>query len=336
MTSYRKNVLVGVTVLGGLLALAFMVLKFSDRPARLFAPDRFKVVFTSDRSDGISEGSPVLYRGVEVGRVSGARIADDGQRVIMDVELNLHPPLPSNVRGSIKVQNLIGSGAAISLEPATDLPVGVIKAGMEFTATFAGLDLLPPQFTLLSESLRQTIDEIRKTNLIGNLSGTIASVGKTAEQAGVAIGELEHLLGDEKVRSDLKSAVANLNDTTASAKRIGAKLETFGENVNKLSADASETVVQAKATIVKAETHMDDLSKRLAGRIEQIAKVLEDVHSITTKIDEGNGTAGQLVNDTRLYEALVDSTRELNLTIKDMKRLVEQWEQEGVTLKLGK
>ena len=33
---------------------------------------------------------------------------------------------------------------------------------------------------------------------------------------------------------------------------------------------------------------------------------------------------------------LVLTTQELNATVKDLKRLVEQWEQEGVSLKVGK
>ena len=41
-----------------------------------------------------------------------------------------------------------------------------------------------------------------------------------------------------------------------------------------------------------------------------------------------------LVNDPKLYQSLVDNSRELNATILDLKRLVEQWEQEGVSFKL--
>jgi len=336
MSSYRKNVLVGVTVLGGLLALAFMILKFSDRPARLFAPARLNVRFTSDRSDGISEGSPVLYRGVEVGRVSGVRIDDNGQQVLMAVEINRTPPLPRNVRGLIKVQNLIGSGAAITLEVTSEASTEIIREGDQFTATFIGLDLLPPQMVALADALRATADEIRKTNLIGNLAGTIANVGETAKKAGVALDSLQEVVGDQAVRDNLKTAVANLTDTTSSAKRVGEKLETFGDDLNKLTSQASDTLTVARTTITKADTHLDNISKQLAGRMEQTAKVLEDIRSITSKIDAGTGTAGQLVNDPRLYEGLVDSTRELSLTIKDLKRLVEQWEQEGVTLKFGK
>jgi DNA-binding Lrp family transcriptional regulator len=40
------------------------------------------------------------------------------------------------------------------------------------------------------------------------------------------------------------------------------------------------------------------------------------------------------VNDPRLYESLVETAKELNATVSDLRRLVNQWEQEGVSLKL--
>ena len=36
------------------------------------------------------------------------------------------------------------------------------------------------------------------------------------------------------------------------------------------------------------------------------------------------------MNDPKLYETLVDTSQELNATIKDLKRLVQQWEQESI------
>jgi phospholipid/cholesterol/gamma-HCH transport system substrate-binding protein len=98
--------------------------------------------------------------------------------------------------------------------------------------------------------------------------------------------------------------------------------------VDKLTTDAS-------LTLTRTGTRVDELSKELGGRLEQLAVVLDRFQSVAGKIDKGEGTAGKLINDAKLYESLVDTSQELNLTIKDLRRLVEQWEQEGVTLKLG-
>ena len=65
-----------------------------------------------------------------------------------------------------------------------------------------------------------------------------------------------------------------------------------------------------------------------------MSKLLDQANVITAKINDGQGTAGKLVNDPKLYEGLVDTTTQLNATVKDLQRLIQQWEQEGVALKL--
>jgi hypothetical protein len=62
--------------------------------------------------------------------------------------------------------------------------------------------------------------------------------------------------------------------------------------------------------------------------------LLASVQDITEKLNKGQGTAGQLLNDPRLYQALVDSAKQLSLTVGELRLLVEQWQQEGVGFKL--
>jgi phospholipid/cholesterol/gamma-HCH transport system substrate-binding protein len=91
-----------------------------------------------------------------------------------------------------------------------------------------------------------------------------------------------------------------------------------------------------RTTVKTANTNIESVGKQLGDRLEQISRTLDHFQSIAGKIDNGQGTAGQLVNDPKLYQALVDSAMQLNQTIADLSRLVEQWEQEGMSLKLAK
>jgi hypothetical protein len=61
---------------------------------------------------------------------------------------------------------------------------------------------------------------------------------------------------------------------------------------------------------------------------------MKQVSSTLEKIERGDGTAGALLTDRRLYEGLVDTTRELQIAIRDLQRLIRQWEQEGVPMRL--
>src|SRR5262245_25273020 len=102
MSPYRRNILVGGTVLVALITLGWMILKFGDRTVRMCATPTMPVTFTGDRADGLGEGSNITYDGVIVGRVKNVKRQEGSiQGVVISAELDIKPPLPSNVRGDI-------------------------------------------------------------------------------------------------------------------------------------------------------------------------------------------------------------------------------------------
>jgi len=104
--------------------------------------------------------------------------------------------------------------------------------------------------------------------------------------------------------------------------------------LQKVSDEAAGTLADAHATVRSAQADVEHLSRQIDDRMLQISKALTSFQAITDKLNTGQGTAGLLISDPKLYQSLADNSRELNLTIADLRRLVEQWEQEGVTLKL--
>ncbi len=329
MASYRKNIMVGITVLGGLIILGWMILQFGAAPAALFAKPRMPVRFVAQQANGIDEGSVVLYRGVSVGSVTSVRRAPDEVHIWIDAQVDRDPPLPGNVTGEIRSVGLVGGGAAIDLVVNGPSPQGHLEPNQQLTARFVGLDLLPPEFAELANEVSKTAKQLRESNVIADLDKTINTTRLQVEKAGKLFDDLQSLVGDPKLRSDLHQSLDNIRQTTESANRLSHKLETVADQ-------ASDTVKSANATVQATHQHIDDLAKQMTGRLEQASKILENFQSISAKIDRGQGTAGLLVNDPKLYSALVDTVRNLNLTVRDLQRIAEQWEHEGVTLKLGK
>ncbi|HEY8666459.1 MAG TPA: MlaD family protein [Tepidisphaeraceae bacterium] len=342
MASYRRNILIGITVLGALIILGWMILKFGGKAAYLVAKARIPVTFVSDRSDGLDEGSAVLYRGVKVGLISRIRRAEDNEGVFIEASVDEEPPLPGNVQGVIRQAGLVGSGASMSIEvvkpgaTTRPKPSGRLQKHQQIPAHFAGLDLLPPEFATLAEELRKTSEQFRTSNLVSDLDKAVLSTQAQLEKAGKLMDSLHEVVADKDLRSNLQQSLANLKTATENASRITAKLDTFTDKLDGVTVQVNTTFKSAQTTIDKTQGHIDELSKQLSARLEQVSKILDSFQSISTKIDKGTGTAGQLVNDPKLYESLVDTSRELNATVSDIKRLVEQWEQEGVSFKLNK
>jgi phospholipid/cholesterol/gamma-HCH transport system substrate-binding protein len=322
MSPYRRNILVGATVLGALITLGWMILKFGDRPARIFATPSQPISFTTDRADGLGEGSNITYRGVIVGRVKQVLRTPDGKEVIIEGEVDRDPPLPENLEGAIRQVSQLGGTSNIHLLLVGKELKGKLAPGAKLPAHYEGLSLFPPEFNELAVELTSTVRSFREQKLLENVNAQVTKAGQLMESA-------NSLIADPKLREDLKATMASLRQTSETIQQVAPKLD-------KIADDASSTMADVRTTVKTANTNIDSIGKQLTSRIEQLSKTLDHFQSISAKIDNGNGTAGQLINDPKLYQALVDSAMQLNQTIADLNRLVEQWEQEGISFKLGK
>src|SRR5947207_7992687 len=180
MSPYRRNVLVGITVLGAMAILAWMILQFGGRVIGPFTTAKMRIGFASDRADGLSDGSAVVYHGVNVGQITEVRLDPDQRHVHIFADVLTKPPLPANLEASIKTSGLIGTGAQLILDtPAGEAPKGVLAKGQELTARFVGLaDFIPPEFTKLAEDLRKTSAKFRESHFIDDLDEQIKHVGR--------------------------------------------------------------------------------------------------------------------------------------------------------------
>ena len=331
MTAYRRNILVGSTVLLGLLILAWMIIQFGEAIASPFGDRTLAVTFISDRADGVAPGSPIVYRGLNVGRVSDVSLSEDGEKVMIGARINVGRPIPKNVTATIRLTSLVGSGSAIMLETGGLPPEGQIGAGEKIDATFVGLDLIPPAFAQLSEQLSVAAKNFNDLKVLQNVNARVTQVGK-------AVDRFNTLIGDEKMTGDVRAALANARETTDRVKaivaRVDGRLDPILNDAGKAASSARDTAGSAKELVDSAQTTLRTTSDNLNQRLAQASAALSSIESILTKVDRGTGTAGKLVNDPKAYQALTDSLQLLSATIADTKRLVEQWEQEGVSFKL--
>jgi phospholipid/cholesterol/gamma-HCH transport system substrate-binding protein len=129
----------------------------------------------------------------------------------------------------------------------------------------------------------------------------------------VLLNSAQQVIGSDKTREDIQAAIDNIRTTSAATTRISSKLDSLTDSLQEDS---------------------ESLNKQLGDRLTQINAVLTNLQNITSKVDQGQGTAGMMVNDPRLYEAMVDSLHQLDATVTDLHRLVDQWEQEGLSLKV--
>jgi phospholipid/cholesterol/gamma-HCH transport system substrate-binding protein len=321
MSPYRRNLLVGVTVLTALVVLGWMMLRFGAWLAWPFAPQYVDVHLRSERADGLFDGSAVYFRGVQVGRVKRIyRPAESPLTVMIDAEVDHTPPIPRNVRGIISTTNLIGGGAGLNLELIGEKPEGEITPGTLLEAEYVGSTILPPEFADLARELRAVAQHFRESNLVAHLDEEVRRIGEV-------VSSIQQIVDDPKMREDLRASLGNIRTMTEKADRIAGRLEGLTE-------EASQTLTQARGTIGKTETEVLSVARNMNDQLTQLGKLIDQFQQISQKVEKGQGTAGALVNDPRLYETMVDTARQMQMTVADLRRLIQQWEEEGVSLKL--
>src|SRR5579864_8953990 len=218
MSARQRNLIVGIVVLIGLGIVVWMVLLFAGRLATLVAAPGVPITFVTERADGVSDGSGIDYLGVNVGRVLTLHRGSDNKTVVIEAQVNKQPPLPANVRGLIKLNSAFGGVAIISLELTDPTPTGTLAAGTQLQADYEGSSLLPKSVTDLAES-------IRRQDLIKHIDEMVVSLHDQTERAGQMIQSVQQIVGDQKLRDDLRTSLANIRTATQTADRVATNME---------------------------------------------------------------------------------------------------------------
>ncbi|MHC4983403.1 MAG: MlaD family protein [Planctomycetota bacterium] len=145
------------------------------------------------------------------------------------------------------------------------------------------------------------------------MKATIAKLGKV-------IDGLNAIFGDAENQKNLKAALANFAKASEQAKEALKSLEAFSK--------------EAGAAVSKVTTKGEDLMQKLMQNAEQLSRILTSLEKTLAKIEQGEGTAGMLLNDTELYNKLVNAAKMLTETLQEVRDLVKEWQASGVGIKL--
>jgi len=103
-----RDLLVGVFVLSGLAALAYLSIELGG--AAYKGPGGLTLYASFDEIGGLAKRSPVVIGGVKVGQVTTIELAKDGSfraRVRMDIDKNLK--LPDDTQAAVLTQGVLGN-----------------------------------------------------------------------------------------------------------------------------------------------------------------------------------------------------------------------------------
>ncbi len=133
--SPTRDLVVGLFVLGGFLALGYLTFQIGGLSGRV--PGGFELIATFDEIGGLRERAPIAISGVKVGQVKGVEL-DDFLRARVHLDLDPSLELPVDSSAAIRTSGLLGD-QYIALEPGAE--VDMLQSGEEIAYTESALSI---------------------------------------------------------------------------------------------------------------------------------------------------------------------------------------------------
>ena len=136
MKQSKLELIVGVFVFVGLMAVAYLALKIGA--GSFMGTETYSIRARFTHSGGLTSGSNVLIAGVPVGRVGVITLNPADFSALVELRLNKIVQLPSDTIASIKTTGLIGD-KYVGLAPGSD--TAFLAAGSTITDTESAVDI---------------------------------------------------------------------------------------------------------------------------------------------------------------------------------------------------
>lgn len=355
MQERRRNILIGLFVLGGLVCLGILVLLLGTFPNILSGRTYSVTVFFTSPVQDLPVDTDVFMIGKRIGRVAkvGWRggVPSEGVEAVLEIDDQVR--IPSNAT-AIFAEAALGFGRArvqINVPMGTTPPgylstsgqatlIGIVQGPfeqiipkqigntLEKTASQIGqlAAALTPAARDLHDLLKETpIEQINAGQAVGNLSSVL-------QRLDASLHNINDVIGNPQVKQDLVDTAGNIRVASDQLKAALADIQRFAESARQVAEGAKDLPADIKTTLADLRGRVDGVARSILSNSENLNRILVGLNQTVTGINQGEGTLGHLVKDNRLYEALVLTAQRLAAAVTDLQALMKSWQDEGVKI----
>jgi len=256
---------------------------------------------------GLQEANPIMLNGYKIGQISEISFKPGGKgKLLVKMLLTEDVDIPSNSIAKIISSDLLGSKAmqiilGNSSEPVEsgDYLKGETETDLKEEVSMQILPLKNKAEELLSsfDSVLVILQMIFNDDTRENLSRSFESIKNTIASLEHASYNIDTLVTSQRYRlgnifANVESITGNLKENNDKIRQVFTNLETISDSLTKSN---------FKATINNAN--------------ESLAKFNE----VMTKVNQGQGSLGLLINNDTLYYNLERSSEDLDKLVEDMR-----------------
>ncbi|MBX3395315.1 MAG: hypothetical protein KF841_08100 [Phycisphaerae bacterium] len=338
MKESHYKTLVGLFGLASIVVLGILLLLFGGDQSLFSTTYNLNVLFAGGIT-GVQAGQSVTVNGVRVGQTRKVEFWDAGHvesgvRVIIGVDSGFDipegatvsvassimgfgkPAIMINVAGLSEARPLPRDGSAVIHGAMVKLVDQVLPPDMQETlvGSFAGIkslaDSLKPVASSLDAMLQQRdIQSVDAEQAIANISTLVQRFDRVLKN-------LNGIVGEPKNAENLSATLANARVMSERGIQMMEKLDRLGEAGIAVTGDAT------------------GLIRDLRGSVDTLSSVLTELNKTAAAMNDTKGSVGLMLNDNRLYEELILTTRRMSAVLEEMRAAIEIFNRDGIKVKL--
>lgn len=253
-----------------------------------------------DNVDGLTISKPVVVNGYQIGRVSDMQLLPNG-KIRTHFKIKNEFDIPSNTVARIVSADLLGSKAIVfelgnstTLAKSGDPLLSDVQANL--LEKVEPLQAKVENLVVKLDSVLSAVNTALDKEFQRDFKSSLHSISVSLKNIETITNDVEGLMGSEKIR--MSRIMQNLESITNNFHRNNGKINNILANLDSLSDDLAKTEIKAT--------------------IDNATQVMKNVEVITTRINNGEGSIGLLLNDDKLYHNLNNASESLDNLIKDV------------------
>lgn len=268
---------------------------------------------------GLSTSSPVLVNGFQVGAVSDIQLMKDhpGLVLVTFKITNKGFKFPRDSEAKLASPSLLG-GKVIEIMIGDSMNGNSLVYAKPGDTLFTRYELdLQGQVNAMVAPLK-----IKVENLLSNIDSILIPIqtilnDQTARKLAEGLGRIPAII------ANLERITYKIDTLISSEKN---KLSRIFSNVESISANLKNNNDKISSILDNVEEITDSLAKsNFKKAIANATSILQKIDNIVTKIDNGEGTLGALINDDKLYLEIDSAARNLNFLVDDIGQNPERY-----------
>jgi len=314
----------------GIVLAAVMVWGYQFVKGKNIFKNVISVYTVIDNVTGLAVSSPVKVNGFKVGNVNQIVLnPEDVRSMVVYMEIDGNIEYPKNTVAAIVSGQLVG-GKEVTLQfdaicdGSNCLQDGdkINSKNVGFLESLVGEENMENYSDGIKETVGSVMDTLNKSLMDENsdspINKSFRSLELTMDNLASTTSNINSLF--RKSQDELTATIGNLATITETMATSDAQIRSMLANMNQITKDLNEA--NLGATVGNANKAIDTATGMLTdvtGTLDKANATFTQLNELLLKLDKGEGSFSQLLNDKQLYTNLESTSKNLSLLLQDLR-----------------